>query len=303
MSDDQAKALQNQYETLRAQAGRKLKEGFLWESLTFLEAALDLARKAEDQDLVDLALCNRNRVAAELDAREVQCSALGRLLLRCRDSGVRFRAAFTLNRAYVRLADAEKALFYGNLALEAAQSLDSRSFQADALNGIGLAHVASSRFENAVEAFEKALDHLRPSSDFRRAVLLDNVGYCYVIQGRMEDGFRALFESVRSLRRLREPWFEKITLVSLCFAYLEIGRYDAALRHGLRALRSAETLGDRSVEKSALFLLGEAAKHSGQGFQARRFFSRLQESYFPDAGYLPEMLMTIDARSMVNLKA
>ena len=170
-------------------------------------------------------------------------------------------------------------------------------------NGIGLALLASSYFDEAEEAFARALELLPDDRRQRRAVILDNYGYCKIIRGETRDGFRALFESLRVLRRTRERWFEMITSISLCFAYLEVDKYRSALRHGVRALDMALRFGDRSTEKSALFLLGEAAKLAGDEFGARRYFSRLQEVYYPDAAYLPDMLMVVDARSMVNLKA
>lgn len=273
------------------------------EALAEFDAALELARELGDRDLVDRATCNRCRVAIELGDARRELGALGEVLMRNRDPGIRFLAAYNLTRAHLLLKDNEKALFYGALARQEGERAAQPELASAAHNGIGLALLAGSYFERAEQEFTRALALLPDEPSRRRAVVLDNFGYCKIVLGAPGEGFAALFESLRTLRRCRDRWFEMITRISLCYAYLEVAKHRCALRHGRRALAMAERFGDRSSEKSALFLLGEAAKLAGDRLAARGYFCRLQEVYYPDAGYLPDMLMVVDARSMVNLKA
>lgn len=294
---------QGPYEAIKEQALDRMREGRLREALDLFDQALALAGELGDANLVDRALCNRCRVAIELGSSRRELGELGKVLLRNRDPEIRFLAAYNLTRAHLLRKDADKALFYGGVARQEGERAGKAGLVSAAHNGIGLALLASSYFEQAEAEFEQALGMLPEDHRRRRAVILDNYGYCKIIRGSVTEGFQALFESLRTLCRTGELWFEMITRVSLCFAYLEVDKYRAALRHGRRALEMAERFEDRSTQKSALFLLGEAAKLAGDDFGARRYFSRLQEVYYPDADYLPDMLMVVDARSMVNLKA
>lgn len=302
MSQIQESPLES-YERLKGRALERLREGQLRDALEDFEGALELARLLDDADLVDRATCNRCRVAIELGSSRRELADLGKILLRNRDPEIRFLAAYNLTRAHLLRKDSEKALFYGGVARQEGARTGRASLVSAAHNGIGLALLSSSYFEEAEAAFAQALELLPDERRQRRGVILDNYGYCKIVRGEISDGFRALFESLRLLRRTGERWFEMITSVSLCFAYLEVDKFRAALRHGARALEMARRFGDRSSEKSALFLLGEAAKLAGDELGARRYFARLQEVYYPDAAYLPDMLMLVDARSMVNLKA
>lgn len=55
--------------------------------------------------------------------------------------------------------------------------------------------------------------------------------------------------------------------------------------------------------KNVLYLLGEAANLQGDFDLARSYFLRLQRDYYPNADYLPDFLLAIDVRKLVNLKA
>jgi hypothetical protein len=50
-------------------------------------------------------------------------------------------------------------------------------------------------------------------------------------------------------------------------------------------------------------LLGEAYNELGCHSTARDYFTRLQKRFYPDAVHVPELLMAVDVRSLINLKA
>jgi tetratricopeptide (TPR) repeat protein len=90
--------------------------------------------------------------------------------------------------------------------------------------------------------------------------------------------------------------------LELCYGLLEVGRHRQACRHGERALVLAERLGDSFGIKNSLYLLGEAERLLGRDERARACFDRLQ-SLFPDTPFLTDMLMAVDLRQMINLRA
>jgi Tfp pilus assembly protein PilF len=288
---------------LRAQAEQAFGAGELDASERLIDQWLEIATASGDAVLIDRACCIRSAVQLERGSFEEAVATLGKILLRSAEPENRRLAAYTLARAYDRREEWNRALFYARLALESAQKLGRQEWIASSENQIGTLLLTSSYFEEAIASFERALRVLPQTASIERSIIIDNLGYCYTIRGRFKEGFRALFESLRTLRCLGARRYEIEPRMSLSFAYLEIERPERSLRHGLAALAMAEEFGDQESIKTSLFLLGEAAKLLGNDFGAQRYFRRLQESYYPLETQLTDMLMVVDARSMVNLKA
>ncbi len=291
------------YQRLKAQAQDLLRSGQLPEAVRLLEQAVDVARFLGDSELLDRAVLNRIGFSIELGTTQQDLVDLGKILLRSTNPEISFLAAYNLSWAYKARQETTRAVSYATRALECAHGLGRADWIASAHNQKGISLLAGSYFEEASEQFAAGLASLPSGRDKRRAVLLDNFGYCQIVRGNVAEGFRALFQSLRMLRRLGERWVEPAPRVSLCFAFLEVGKVRAALRHGLAALVLAEELGDAANRKSALYLLGEVAKQAGDELGARRHFQQLQETFYPQVPDLIEMLLVVDARTMVNLKA
>lgn len=276
------------------------------EALRVLEEAERLAEESGDRRGADRAYANRCAVMIAID-RGLTAESLHRLreiLMAGDDAVTSWLAAYNIARAYEFAKEHRKGLFYARIALDRARLLASADWVASSRNQIGNFLLAESRFDQACEEYEGALELLADESpSLRRAKIFDNLGYAFVVVGRNREGLALLYRSLRILRGLgarREQIFPQL---DLCFALLEIGRYRHALRHGAAALALAEEADEQDSIKHALFLLGEAAQQSGDAPSARASFERLQVSYFPGASYLPDVLLTVDVRKLVNLKA
>ena len=55
--------------------------------------------------------------------------------------------------------------------------------------------------------------------------------------------------------------------------------------------------------KLALFLMGSVEKAGGDVQAAYNYFERLQREFYPEVPNLPEMMLVVDARKVVNLRA
>lgn len=291
------------FEDLLAQANRAIVAGQLAEAETVLEAALAHARESGDRREIDRAFCSHASLAIELGHGEGHIKELREILLRNSDHESCFLAAYGIARAYDFSKSYKKALFYARIARDRAEVLERREWMASAYNQIGNLLVVESFFEEACREYEQALALVPSDSEIRRALYEDNLGYCYIVQGRHAEGFQLLFKSYRALRRVGAIRYSVGPRVSLCFAYLEVGRPDRALRCGRPALETAEAEGQIEFVKNMLYLLGEAANLSGDVELARSYFSRLQREFYPGAGYLPDFLLAIDVRKLINLKA
>ena len=289
-------------DSLRDRGLEALETGRMEEALAILQEAYELACKADDETRMDRSFCNLAAVQIEL-RRFAEVQRLREILVRNGDPENCRLAAYNIARFYQIAKDYKKALFYARLALDRSQLLERKDWIASARNRIGNILLGESYFQEARSEYEQALKLMPTERNVVRAVILENLGYCRVIQGDFIAGLRDLITSLRMLRALGARLYERGPRLSLCFAFLEVGRYRSAARQGVRALEIAEDVGDQDSIKNALYLLGEAANLEGDSESARARFARLQERFYPSDRHLPDFLLAIDVRKLVNLKA
>lgn len=297
------KTLPTAFENLRQQARVALDRGRLDDSVDYLEQAMAWAAEHGEEQLQDLAFCGWSAAAIELGRGDDTLPRLRQVLMRNGDDESCFLAAYGVARIYELRKDYRKALFYARLAKDRATRLDNPQWLASSYNQMGNLQLAQSYFEEACEEYGSALDQLDTEPHLRHAMILDNLGYCAIMRGDHRRGFGLLFQSLRTLRRLRAPRYQALPHSALCYAYMEIERWRPAIRHGLRALRLAEQYDDPHSIKNSLYLLGEAYHLQGNVFAGRRMFERLQSEFYPDTEYLADFLSVIDVRGLVNLRA
>jgi len=291
------------YEQLREKGIGLAREGLWNEALPLLDRAWEWADEHGDEELRDRAFCNLSIVKIELRQPEGCVAELGEILLRSRDPEGRWLAGYNVARAYELDKKFERGLFYARIARDQARAMDRPDLLAVSHNRLGNLYLGASETTEATQEYERALELLGgsgPSIDL--AQILDNLGYCRVLQGRLEDGFRLLFRSWRILRsRPRREALISLHL-DLSFAHLEIERPRHGARHASKALELARELGDRDSVKNALFLLGESASLAGDEDDARRYYSELQ-TYYPELPVVTDILLAVDTRQMINLRA
>ncbi|HSG39342.1 MAG TPA: hypothetical protein VLE27_06865 [Thermoanaerobaculia bacterium] len=291
------------FEELRGRGERAVHAGHLEAAETLFGEALGWAREHGEPSQIDLGTCNLAAVTIELGRGEGELPRLREILLRNADPHNCRLAAYNISRFYELTKNYKKSLFYARIALERAETLERLDWMASTHNRIGNVLLAESFVEQACERYETALALMPDDHSVWRAGILDNLGYCRVLQRRFPEGYRLLYESLAILRRLKSERYQISPLLDLCFAHLETGRYGHARRRGTQALLLAEKIGHVDSIKNALYLLGEAANLSGDSDEARDHFRRLQRDFFPEASYLPGFLMTVDIRKLINLHA
>lgn len=295
------------FEALLEKGRHAFEADHLEDSLELFAQAEELARSHGDTRGTDRAFVNTCAVLVTVrraDGLPAETFHRMREILMAGDDAVNSRlAAYNIARAYEFQKEYRKGLFYARIALDRSQVLESADWLASSHNQIGNLLLAESRFEAACSEYEVALDLLPPEPSRRQALILTNLGYGRVVLDRQRDGLSLLYRSLRMLRSLGARREQIFPHLDLCFALLEAGRYRHALRHGAQALALAEEAGEQDSVKHALFLVGEAAHQAGDPAEARACFERLQERYFPEASYLPDILLTVDVRKLINLKA
>ncbi len=293
----------NRFDSLREQALAFSRQGANTEALELCDQALALAHEFGKDQLVDRAICNRAAVLVSMDRGEEVISQLRALLLRTADLTSRHFAAYNIARFYEYERNAEKGIFYAKIAVESARSLDRPEWVAGSLNQLGNFQIRQSYFADASACYQESLSTLKSEPSNERSMVLSNLGYAMAMQGKHREALSLLLQSLRAYRRIGHSLMERIPRLDLCFTYLEMGRYQRAIRHGLAALSLAEEAEDNGWIKNCLYLLGEGSKLSGNHFLARQYFSRLQSEYFPGQEFIPEILLSMDVRGLVNLRA
>lgn len=276
----------------------------LAEALGTFREAERLAHELGDRRAVDRAFVNQCGVVIEKD-RSLSPDSFQRLreIVMAADNQTNTRlAAYNLARAHECLKQNRKGLFYARIALDRSRILGSPDWLASSHNQMGNFLLAESRFQEAREEYERALELLPSDPSRRKALILTNLGYALMVLGSPE-GLPLVYRSLRMSRSLGARRDEIFAHLDLCFGLLELGRFRHAFRHGAAALALSEEAQEPDSTKLALFLLGEAAQQSGDPEAAQDLFKRLQERYFPEASYLPDVLMTVDVCKLINLRA
>lgn len=292
-----------EFEELRSRGLEAAEQGRLEDADRYCRQALTLAEEQGDQHHIDFAACNLAAVAIHRGDGEAELPRLREILVRGTDTGNCRLAAYNISVHYQFAKNYKKSGFYARIALDRARLSGRGDWLATCHNQLGNALLCESVVENASQEYQRALELLAPEPSLPRALMLDNLGYCRVLQGRHQEGYALLYASLRMLRRLCSERSQAVVLLDLSFAHLETGRYHRALCCGVRGMAIAERTGQAENVKNALYLLGEAANLSGDPDAARRQFVRLQEEFYPDASYLPGFLLAVDIRKLINLHA
>ncbi len=296
--------LRAEFDELKAEGKSAAEEGRLTDALRLYQACAARAEALGDCDLADLAFCNRCAIEISLGRHEGLIRGLREILSRSTDRLNRLVAAYNLARIYELRNDVRKGLLYSRIARGEHAKSTPRSAYWEAIlhNQEGCFLLLQSRFAEAAEEYRLALAADPQMPETRLAVAWLNLGYCYLVLGDHRQGFGLVYRSLRIHRRSELLREQMLSHLDLCYGLLEIGRHRAARRHGARALALAERIGDPLGLKNALYLLGEAEHLLGDDEEARACFDRLQ-TLFPDTPFLSDLLMAVDLRKMLNLRA
>jgi tetratricopeptide (TPR) repeat protein len=294
------------FESLLARGLELLEASQLDRALATYQEALNLAEEAGDETASDRAFVNLCSVRIPLsrgclDTGEVQ--RLREILLRGTNDDNCFLAAYDLALIYEYRNEYKKGLFYARVAVDRAEQIGNQDWLASSRNQVGNMLAAESRFEQATATYRDALALVEGSQGRRRAAIQDNLGYSLIVSGQMREGLELAYRSLRTFRRLDARRDQILPHLTLAYAHLELERYRDALTHAGRALAMAEEAGEDDWIKNALYLLGEAACLAGDSQTAHGHFSTLQHRFFAHASDLPQVLMAVDVRSLINLRA
>jgi tetratricopeptide (TPR) repeat protein len=284
-------------EQLRQSALALVRAGQLDESLSVYDEALALVTDDEARELLTINKADA-LVALERSGPEVQ--ALPAILMRRRKPHHTFLAAYALLFKHRVSGEAKRAMFYGHIAHEVAETQNEPFWKLAALNELAVVYEIDSQFDKAIELLNSALTALDDVSDevsqsFSRIAILQNLGYNKLLVGQTAEGIEMLLSIVDLIE---SPQVRADAFIDLCYGYLDLEEYEKARFYGESGLALA---GDARQLRNAHYLLGEAAYKLGDEEAAERHFDELA-SYYPQFRNLKTLLFAVDLRSMINLK-
>jgi tetratricopeptide (TPR) repeat protein len=297
-----SEVLRQREAALRAEAKELAAAGRLEEAAERLDQCVAIAEQVSDEALRESAACHRAYLAVILGDGAKYVPFLREVLLRNGGAVLSWQAAYGLAYFYELAKEFRKSAFYAQIAIDRARNLGNDDWLAGSLNQLANARLASSSLVDAARLYQDALA-LEASDGTVRGMLVANLGYARLLAGETLNGVRLLVQGLRILRRNRARVAMVQAHLDLSHGYLELGRWRAALRHAVMALREAQERGFAEEAKNAFYLAGEAARLGGDLDRAEEFFRSLQKAYYPAQPYLSNLLMAVDVRAMVNLHA
>lgn len=289
--------LNNRIEELRRQGLEKVRTEEFDDAIALYDEALALA--IDDEETHELVTINKANalIAAERSGPEVK--ALPMILMRRRNSQHTFLAAYALMYTHRLANETKRAIFYGQIALEAATQADQSYWKLGALNELGIVYEVDSRFPDAIECFKQALALIDTldgvEKSFSRSAIVTNLGYNELLVGETNEGLDHLHSAIDEICAAHA---KSDAYIELCFGYGNLEQYETARHYGELGLELA--CEPRQV-RNAHYLLGEAAYKMGDIDAAEQHFEELAR-FYPQFRHLKSLLFAIDLRSMLNLK-
>lgn len=282
-------------EALRQEALLKVRSEKFDEALALYDEALSLSVDEEARELITINKADA-LIATEQSGPEVQ--QLPTILMRRRNLHHTFLAAYALMYKHRLQSERKRAIFYGQVALDAANEKDESFWKLAAINELGIIYESDSQFGRSIECFEEALtiiDRISNGDDqsFGRAAVVKNLAYSKLQVGDIGEAVEMIHGVIGDLQA---PSAVADANLDLCYGYLDLGDFDRARHHGELGLSQA--LEPRQV-RNAHYLLGEVAFKGGDIATAEMHFEELARHY-PQFRNLKSLLFAIDLRSMVN---
>ena len=300
------------FETLRDRGRDLVAKGSYREAAAVYRQAVEVATATGEADLADEALCGWGAAEAELGNGVEVMPELRRILLGSTVDHNRWLAAYTVARAHELQGQTKKALFYARLSRDLSAYVDRPGLTGGAYNLLGNLHVSEGRESEAAACYRTALRHAENAPPTWTAGAEGNLGYCLLTaavgsnglrRARMREALKLIYRSLRTFQREEALQYTVLPHLDLCFAHLELKRPTSARRHGQRALALATQYDDSAVIKNSLYLLGHVALLEGDTETARGYFSKLGQRFYPGHAGLPDLLVALDFRQVVNLRA
>lgn len=290
-----------QYNLLKEEGKKAIECGDFPRAEKYFRECLEISKKLGSSDFKDLSICNLCAALIEQNRwMEPEISELKFIYMRTRDKKIARLATYHLARAKELEGDFAKASFYAKISLNLSQELQNEEYLSSSLNQMGNILTCQSYFKEAEENYRKGLSHSK--QPLLTALILDNLGYVLIVQGKVKEGISSCLSSLKMLKNLKvEESYLIYPYMDLCLGYLENSKPSISLKYGKIALEIAEKQGFEKRVKNILLLLGEASALAGEFNLAQSYYGELA-TYYPSIKIASDFLMAFELRKVVNFR-
>ena len=285
-------------EELRQQALLCVRRNELERALELYDEALT---HADGDELRELITINKADVLIALEQTTGEVQKLPSIVMRRRNPHHTFLAAYALTYKHRLQNDVKRGIFYAQIALDTAIEAAEPLWELGAHNELGSLYEIDGDFAKAIVSFREALQlvgHVQDPAEqsLSRGAALQNLGASMMLNGEVTEGLALIHES---LPLIVSPSSRAEAYIDLCYGYVELERLEEARSWGTQGL---ELAADNRQIRNAHYLLAEASYKSGNMEVAEYHYEKLAK-FYPNFRHLKHLLMAVDLRSMVNLKA
>lgn len=274
-------------------------KGEVGPALAAYERARAIAESEEARELITIRKAEA-LVAADREGPEI--AALAGIVMRRRSHRHVYLAAGTLMRRYTEVDDRRRAIFYGDIACNAAAEMKEPFVRASILNHFGITLVADTQYDRGLDAFRTGIAVVEdiPNAgehvNMLACALQANLGGTQILAGDVDEGIHTI-ESV--IDELNDPNERAEACLDLCLGYVELEDYDTAEDLAREGLSLAST---RRQIRNANHLLGEVCIRTGRYPEADVFFD-VVAGFYPGFSNVKQLLTEVNLCSVVNWKA
>ncbi|MET0462912.1 MAG: sensor histidine kinase [Chitinophagaceae bacterium] len=144
-----------------------------------------------------------------------------------------------------RTIDRNKAIEYGNKAIEEARSSRSATSEAQAYNDLGIIYFDKEDYDTAVDLYTKAMNIRRQLKDELGIAKLHNkIGIVYQNQGLLEQGLSHQLKALELFEKHKDDRGTSYSLNNIGTINQSLGRYAEAIRYHEQSIAIKEKIGD-----------------------------------------------------------
>jgi tetratricopeptide (TPR) repeat protein len=297
-------ASQGLYDRLNREREQELRRGNFRRALELGEEALQVARKLSQPDIAHQATSNLSAIQLELGEPKLAEKGLRQIILRSRNPLIICAAAYNLAISMRRQKRFDRAGFYAEMAMERAQELKSLTWLARCHNLLGNIRLCQSDVDGALKEYRSALQHRQKQTEdtrFPRAILLDNIGYCWLLKRQYRKGLALVEQALQLGQEVDARRCIAESLQDLCFGYMKLDEFDKAAAYGRRSLLLGRKQDYGDIVRNCYYLLSEVYHLAGKEQMSDRYLGKLQTLY-PNIPFLRDFLRTFDVSNIIALK-